>query len=520
MPRELLQEALGSTPEVDLSGARFEPDPELETLLLKVEDLSESMRQLELSREDFGWSLLGGGDKDQFQRSSLTKHAQLCRVFAVANPLVKRALALRAAYVFGQGVGTIAKGEKVNAVVQDWLDDPEVREAFAGAEAQRRNELALGTEGNVFISMFTDPLTGRVRPRVVPFDEITEVVTDPQDSMTVQYFRRDFSVANELGNSTARTEYHPALNFRPRTRQKRYGDSATELGKPIIWDAPIYQVKVNALPGWDFGIGDAFAALPWARMYKEFLENWALYMDALSKIAYQRVDASGKNSARSARSALETMAAIRPGSSVDATDGTKLEAVSKSGATLDADSGRQLAAMVGTSFGIPVTMLLADPGQTGARAVAETLDTPTRLEMESRQEVWREARRQLLNYVIDQAVIAPAGALRGQGRIRWDRDQLIVTMNNTEDKTLVTTFPSLEKVSVDVLVDALVAAAEYLPPRLLTERIMRAIGVSDVDEWLDKMYDEDGNPKNDPAVNAGSAAARTLRQGGNPAEFV
>lgn len=513
---EAIEEAKGLPSAIDLDQAEHHPDPELETVLMQLDEVTESLRRLEFSREDAGWEQIAASGENQFQRSSLDKHAKLCRVMAVANPLIKRGLALRAAYVFGQGVGTTADNPAVNEVIQTWLDDAEVRDVFSGAEAQQRNEMALGTDGNVFFAMFTDPLTGRVRPRVIPFEEITEVVTNPEDRLTVEYFRRDFSRRGPDGKTVSVSEYHPSLNFRPRTRPKFWGEENDK--KRVVWDAPVFQVKVNALPGWDFGIGDAFAALPWARLYKEFLEDWAILTKALSRIAYQRVDASGKGTARLERGKMEKIYSSAAGSSVDATDGTKLEAVSKSGATIDADSGRQIAAMVATSLGIPVTMLLSDPGQTGARAVAETLDEPTRLEMQARQEVWREARRQLLNYVIDQAVIAPGGSLRGTST--WDGDRLETRLASEQDRTIVTTFPDLSKIPTETLVSALVDAAQYLPQNLLSELLMRALGVRDVDEWLGKLYNEDGTPKNDPYVAAGSAAAQALRRGNDPTQFV
>jgi len=198
-------------------------------------------------------------------------------------------------------------------------------------------------------------------------------------------------------------------------RQRFYGTTETSREYEIAWDAPIYHVKVNALTGWQYGICDAYAAIPWARGYMEFLESWAVMINALSKIVWQRVAKSGKRTATNSLRELEKIPGIAPGGSVYATDDSKLGAVPKTGATIDSDSAKRLAAMVATALGIPVTMLLADPGQTGTRAVAETLDKPTELTMQGRQDVWREARRQILGYVIDQAVIAPRGLLRGQG---------------------------------------------------------------------------------------------------------
>ena len=95
--------------------------------------------------------------------------------------------------------------------------------------------------------------------------------------------------------------------------------------------------------------------------------------------------------------------------------GMSLEAIPKTGATIDSGSGKPLAAMVGGGAGVPVTMLLADPGVTGARATAETLDKPTILEMGMRRAAVGQRLKRILSYVIDQAVKAPRRAAARDG---------------------------------------------------------------------------------------------------------
>ena len=482
------------------------------TLEHRLEQLTESMASL--AREDAGWQNILTQGQRELTPEARRNNAELCRVFAIANPLIKRGLELRAAYVFGQGVGTTAAGEQVNALVQEWLDDPEVREVFTGPQAQVQNELALGTDGNLFIGLFTNPLTGRVRPRIIPFTEIVEQVTDPEDSLTVRYYKRVWTRRTETGAEQEVTTYHPRYDYRPLTRQRRYGAGPGTVGHDIVWDAPVYHVKVNALQGWQYGIGDAYAALPWARGYKEFLEDWALLMKSLSKIAWQRTGGK-RRTAAAGRQELAKTQGVAPGSSVNATDDSKLEAVPKSGATLDSESAKPLAAMVATALGIPVTMLLADPGQTGARAVAETLDKPTELTMQARQEVWREARRQILSYVIDQAVLAPRGPL--QGRPVRDGDRLTAVLPNEDDRTLTIVFPDISKMDTKTMMEALEKADGHVPPLLLAELVMRALGVRDVDEQLAKLQDADGNWL-DPLTGPGQAAADAYRRGDDPTD--
>lgn len=486
----------------------------------RLESLAESYTQLQLSREDAGWQRITDQYKQEFTREGLKTAAEQCRVFAIANPLVKRGLGIRSAYVFGQGVGTTARGDgtegsqDVDGLVQAWLDDQDVREVFSGAQANERNETALGTDGNVFFALFTKPLTGRVTPRLLDFDEITDKVSNPEDKVRTWYYRREWTEVGTDGEVTARKAYYPDISYRPLTRPRTLNDIE------VMWDTPVYHVKVNALNGWKFGIGDAYAALPWARGFKEYLEDWALLMKSLSRIAWQ-TSAKGVKESQRKRAAINDMASLPAGSTASMSADQKLEAVPKTGATLDSESAKPLASMVAAALGVPVTTLLSDPGQTGARAVAETLNLPTRLEMQGRQEVWREARRMILGYVIEQAVIAPRGPLKG--RIERDGDRLRVVLPNPDDATLDIVFPELDEIPVEVVVNAITSASEFLPPLLIAEQLMRALRIRDVDEWLDQMKDEDGNfipPTLAAGDAAGNAAARALRQGGNPADVL
>lgn len=492
------------------------PAGTIASLEFRAQVAEEAMTRLEFSREDAGWTRLLEEGKREFSREKLNHHAELCRVYTVANPLIKRGAMLRSAYIFGEGVGTTAKGDEVNEIVQGWLDDQEVREIFSGAEAQETNETSLFTDGNVFFVLFTDPLTGRVRPRKFQFEEIVGTLTNPDDASETWFYRRSFSRVLPSGRVEQVEELHPHYAYRPLTRPRFIGQGKD--ATRVKWDAPIYHVKVNALEGWKFGIGDAFAALPWARGYKEFLENWMMLTASLARISFQRYDPRGRKGARAERAQMKGLHDAEAGSVANSTDGTRLEAVSKSGATIDSDSGRNVATMAASALGVPVTMLLLDPGQTGARAVAETLDKPLEMVIKQRQEVWREARRQILNYVIDQAALAPRGPLRG--RPLRDGHRLTAQLPNQEDRTFTIVFPDVTQTPVETLVNALNDSAQYLPPKFLVQELLRALGERDVDEWLDKMFDEDGNPLTDAAVSFGNAAVQAVRRGENPADLV
>jgi len=485
----------------------------LEDAAYRLETTKENLARLQLMYEDSGWESLTAAGRTDFTRDGLARNAELCRVMFVANPLMKRGLGIRASYVFGQGVEINARDEDVDAVVQDFLDDEGNLDAVTGAQARAGLENDLGTDGNVFLAHFTNPLTGRVKVRPLPFDEIAEIITEPGDKTTHWFYRRrwvETTLTSTFGSvQREREALYPALKYQPLTKPKQYA------GVDVYWEAPVLHVKVNPTGSKVWGVGDGFAALPWCRSYKEFLEDWATLCRALSRIAF-RASSSKAKASQVQRAGLQNLNAMGAGSSVSLGEGQTLEAVPKTGATLDSESGRPLAAMAAAALGVPVTILLADPGVTGARATAETLDLPTRLEMLGRQEVWAQAYRSSCGYVIEQAVIAPRGPLKGT--VVRDGDRLLVDLGE-KDATVEVVWPDLSEIPLDILMSALEKAdgMGVLPRVEVLKLVLRALGIRDIDDILDAMTDENGNLI-EPAATAGDLAAKAFRDGQDPAQ--
>lgn len=495
--------------------------------------LNESLADLQLALEDRGWQTVSEQVGRDFRPEVRTALTDLCTSMSIANPLIKRGVLVRTAYVWGQGVQVQARagaeaGQDVNAVVQAFLDDN--AKTLTGDVAHATLETSVATAGNVYLAAFTSPRTGAVRVRQVLDSEVKDVICNPQDRDDPWYYIRHVPQRvvepGQGGNTRTRNQVvkvaHPALSYRPRQRPRSID------GMPVQWDAPILHVPVNRPHGWRFGIPDVYAAIAWARAYKDFLVDWAQLTKALSKYAWQVTGGTkGKAQAAAAKIREQQAAAQTPavpgvtpsvaaGSTVVNAD-ARLEAVSRSGATIDADSGKPLAGMAAAGMGLPVTLLLADPGITGARAVAETLDLPTILEMGMRRLLWQAAFTELLDYVIDQAVIAPAGPLRGVlGRDEWDRMQVVLA--GEVERTLDWDWPPLADMDPVDLVKAVVEADStgIMPGPTTLRLLLAALGVKDADEVLAEMTDEQGRFV-DPRVTAGQVAVDAFRDGQDPA---
>lgn len=494
---------------------RFRPRPgEQDTISL----LQESVRDLSLRQEDRGWQHIGAPDHE-FTLDALRAAARDGRALAIAHPLVRRGIGLRTAYVHGQGGPQVSvddtEGQDVNAVVQAWWAARENQGALTGAEARARLERSLSTDGNVFIACFTNPSTGAVVNRTVPFDEIDEIITNPADRLEVWYYKRTYTQRVESVKGTGITTseqtvtvYYPDLAYAPTRRP------TTINGDPVRWAEPIRHVKIGDLDGWLYGLGDTYAIAPYARSYRDFLADWLKLMRSLSMFAW-RATADGKRAQR-ARQAIAAAQRDTADSMVLGT-GESLEAIPKTGATIDADSGRPILAMIAAGFDVPVTMLSGDPGVTGARATAETLDEPMLLAMHARRDVWTAVYQDIAEYVIEQAITAPLGGLTGDiVRDPWTRTDTAVL--DGEPTTIHVEWPDLSTMSTASLVQAITQAdgTGKLPPVTIVRLLCTALGVDDIDAVVDEVTDDDGQWR-DPYATDGTRLARAFTDGRDPA---
>lgn len=492
--------------------------------------LSEAVADLERHLYEPEWVRLAALTEQEFSIEGMRQLRAICRLMTLKNPMIKRGAALRSAYVWGQGVEITARaagkdGEQdVQAVITAFLDDPGNQRTITSAQAQSEHEHALYTEGEAFIACFTNPRTGFVQTRRLPADEITEIITNPEDTSEPWYYRRQWTqIGYDIqGNRTTelRERLYPCIDYQPRFRPRRFA------GVEVAWDAPVIHQAVNRPSGWQRGVPDSYASIDWARAYKVFLEDWATVVKALSRFAWRM---TSKGSARS--QARQAFAAAPPrdpvtGKPLDAgatantpLDGI-LEAIPKSGATIDSDSGRPIASMAAAGIGVPVTMLLGDPGTTGNRATAETLDQPTELDMGQRRQLHTALIRRLIAYLIAAAVKAPDGPLQGTvTRDPYSGADTVTLAGDTSDVVDID-WPDLDDTDVEATVRAIVTGAgtQTMPPELVLRLVLTALGVKHVDDIVDEMVDDDGEFQwpSRPGFGPGDEAAAFVRSGRDP----
>ena len=503
---------------------------ELAQLEHLVETLEEALIDQQMAADERGWVKLGD-DGTPVTREEIRDVAKRARVMAIADPLIRRAVNLRIAYVWGSGIQIGAAdpdddgGQDVNAVVQAFLTDQAA--TFSSPQACEERERVLMTTGNDFLALPTDPVTGRVQVRRIPQGQVDDVITDPEDVETPWFYKRTYTAAVvERGYTGAtrtrretRTVLYPALGYQPRLRPR------TIDGHEVRWDSPVLHVRVNRQDGTPWGTSDLWAALDWAAGYKDFLVDWARLVKALSRFAFRATakTRAGGQQVRARLTAADGAGGV--GGVVTTGEGQSFEAIGKSGATIDSNSGRPLAAMVAAATDVPVTMLLADPGVTGARATAETLDKPLALVTMMRRALAGGVILRVLDHVVDAAIKAPQGALSGTRKVDQATSREVFTLADDQERGLFIDWPSLEDADIETTMKAIEIADDLgkLPPLLIARLALAALDVDDVDTVLDQITDEDGNfldPTLGADVAAAQAAIRAFQRGEDPAATV
>lgn len=493
----------------------------------QIELLQERLAELELSLEDVGWRRLMAGFDGEFSRSALGEIVRRSRYAYLANPLVNHALEVQAHYVFGQGVQVAARHPAINDVIRAVWEDPGNRAELTSAAAQLLAEIELASTGNLFLVLFTDARTGHLRIRSIPIEDVQDIVTDPQDRRTPWFYRRVWTerqINNGRETDVRRVALYPDWRYQPRRNQR----PASIGGVPVHWTAPVMHRAVGGTALMRFGVPETYSALDWVVAVREDLERFATIRRAQAMFATRITTAGGRKGVAAAKARLATTVGtssaetnpppIAGSTFVGAAGAAEYDVVRLGGAAPHPEDARRLGLMAAAGLGIPETILFGN-ADVGNLATSKTLDRPTELKMRARQELWNETIRDLLDYAIDQAILAPAGPLRTLATVTRDAQTgaVVITMRPDPsaqatgpdaepiDRTPLITFPEILERDTKARVDAIVAGAGRLPEsaeRTIARLILAALDVDDIDAVMDELYppEDDGAEADAPAA--------------------
>ena len=353
-------------------------------VLHRQEYLEESLAKKTLELEDIGWIPLNSRVDEEGQGLTLDDLHRMTpklRDAAAVDPLHVRGAQLRHAYVFGKGINF----EGVEGTrAEKAMDDPYNQAALFSVEAYETVNMALFTDGNLFVirNEKTNLLT------IVPVSQIKADVVDEDDPTKVQYFLREW----HNGKDVVRRWYPVSRYKKTQVGRGRRGNiqktiNYDQKAVPVAQDAVMYHKVTKRQTGWTYGVPDSLAAAVWAVAYRNYLTDSATLVKALQQFAWAITTAT-KSGHKDASVKVAQPGGVG-GSAVLGGD-NRIASVGVPSAQVDFNKGQPLAAMVATSFGVPVIALLSSPGASGGTyGVAASLDTPTIKVMSAVQDSWK-----------------------------------------------------------------------------------------------------------------------------------
>lgn len=372
-----------------------------------MEVLQESFADAMLALDDVGWKPLGGDeDATEIRLETIKTISQTTRGLVAINPLIKRGVAVRTTYIWGEGV-------KFEGVDEDdpILTDRTNKKFLFSPQAFAEMEACMATDGQLF-TLISKARARRLAgnsgvPKItrVPMKEITGTMSDPENKEDVWFYRRDFTVESSdyrtgQKNVQTRSVWYPATDY-----DQTNGKPFNIQGKPVVWNAAILHNTANKQVGWKWGAPDLMSVIFWTKAYKEFLENSATLVKAYSRFAF-KVTAQTKNGVSGAATKVAAQPTRDPftgevsgvGGTAVMGMGTSLSTIGRTGGSVDFSAGLPLAAMVAAGLEIPLTSLTADGGSSN-RSAAETLEAPTLKAMKARQQLWGGYFERLFDYL-------------------------------------------------------------------------------------------------------------------------
>lgn len=369
---------------------------QLEAANNKIEMLQESLADVVLALDDVGWKPLGDNvDATEIPLSTIKDNIQVTRGLLAINPLIKRASAVRASYIWGNGY-------KLEGVPDNHplLTNIKNQKFFFSPEANIEAERTMFTDGN-YVLKLTKATNSIIR---LPLSQITGTVSDPENPEDVWFYKRSWTVTstryvNGEPRREEKEEYFPADDY-----DVANGKPRTIGGIRVNYNSAILHQSATKQTGWKWGVADSLAAVFYSKAYKEFLETMATLTKAYARFAW-KVTAPSKAGVNAAAVKVGAQPTRNPytgevqdvGATAVAGMGSTLSAVGRTGGSVDFGAGLPLAAMVAAALEIPLTTLTSDAGSAN-RSAGETLEEPTLKAMEMRQKLWTNVFERVFRY--------------------------------------------------------------------------------------------------------------------------
>lgn len=479
----------------------------------------ERLWELELALEDRGWVRETTLSALEFSRYGTQQLIRICRIYAIKNPIVKRIAEICELYVFGRGIEIRSEDKQTNQTIQEFLEDNDAEMGHTGLAAKEKD---IQTDGSLYWGLSTG-IDGQVRVLMIDPLEIMDVITDPDDTAKPMYFKRRWN-RGEL-NPSAGTQvpvsavaWYPSLEIVMEEQKQipALGDV------PVIWSMPVLREKIGCPAKWRWGIPPIYAAIDWARAYKDALEDYATVRRTLARFALMVETKGGPGAIAAYNSLFSTTFANSDGTQIERNPppvvgsahtsgpGTKIEAFKSAGAQANPEETRRILLMSCAAAGMPETFF--GDASTGSLATAVSLDRPTELKFVSIQRRWKHTLKRILAYVIFVSAASPNGKLREAAKQHPEILKAKITIK----------FPNVIEHEIQPMIQAITEiatcggrtgiSAGLVDRRTIAGLLLTEIGYENVDKLLENTYGKKYDPANDVTDQRSQVPPQLLAQ--------
>jgi hypothetical protein len=385
-------------------------------LLLTIPELNEAYTRadIELALDDRGWLSPSGRTTAEFDAQTRTVLVNKSRLYWTRDPLAKQAVRLWTDYALGTGITFKAEDATQQKMLEQFVRDRRNRRLMS-SEGQRKSSKKLLVDGEVFFAIFGAEGQPKVIRWVDP-NQITDIITDPEDNEHILAYRRQLPITN---GKTPKAIYYVDWSCddadKALAEQQKVGthQEAVVLESDVV----LYHIPFDAIH--QRGNGLLFSVVDWTREHRRFMEARVAITQALSKYANKLTVKGGAGAVNAIKSKLQSTYAnnaantvernpqTAPGSTWVQNDGIALEAIPKATGAGDSEKdGNQLKLMVCAGTGI-MLHYYGDPS-TGNLATATAMELPMLKMFDSYQELWKDAWRDIFSIITDEDPDEPA----------------------------------------------------------------------------------------------------------------
>lgn len=336
-----------------------------------------------LGREDEGWDLYIGssGESERgLTLDDLKAWERKLTEFEAANAWGKRGLSLRDSYINQdeikyEGIRKGGSGKGVN--VQEKIDHPLNQKSFFGRAARRRREGRLYHSG---IALWIgEDSTKLLTP--IPLDQITDVLTDEDDTGEIYAYRRAWSRRQADGKRKEMVRWYFVDTYKHLEQDIITVDKRRE---KVERGYTAFDMHANAVEGWAFGVPDALAAHIWADIAKGLYMDGVDVSEAMASIAYKATAGTAKGGQATAGGLASPQGA---GSTAVVGAASDLVAMNSAKSGYSFSTIREIVALIASALDVSVIALTSNPSDAGSSyGSAMTLDEPMILSMTTRRQ--------------------------------------------------------------------------------------------------------------------------------------